>query len=141
MLTIEFEPPKESRCSCCNGVTVTLTRFVHDEEGPVAVYKARFGRGHPDRVVEILVSIGDWEEGAQPWDRVAFPLRMWLAQDQFAVGLTEAEESPWRKSTLFGRILNREEALAHERVKEVFHVTDHIAREDAAIRQYLEGSV
>jgi hypothetical protein len=131
MLTFEYNPPKEVRCDCCDGVTVSLTRFVLDEDGPFAVYYARFGRNHPDRVVSTLISVGDWADNAGPWDRVAISVRIWVNGDQYAVAVTDASESPWQDSTIMGRILNREEALARERIGDVFHITDHIVEEAA----------
>jgi hypothetical protein len=38
-----------------------------------------------------------------------------------------------------GRILDRSEALAHDLVAEVFHITDHMVRDDQPLREYLEG--
>ena len=42
---------------------------------------------------------------------------------------------------LLGRMLDREEALAHERLADVFHVTDHMVAEDRPIRDHLNGAV
>lgn len=137
MIRIEFEPPKELLCDCCGGTTVSLTRFVFNDDGPYAVYYARFGRKHPNRTVDALVSLGEWGEESGPWDRVAFPLRIWVESDKFGVTCAPAAESPWPDAKVTGRMLDREEALAHERIKEVFHITDHIVVEDPLIREYL----
>jgi hypothetical protein len=141
MLELDFEPPSEHHCECCGGVTVTLTRFVHDDDETVGAYYARFGRNHSERVVQALVSIGPWGEGTGPWDRVAFPLRLWVANDQYQVGVTDTSESPWKDVDIFGRILDREEALRDERLKEVFHITDHMVVEDRPLHDYLNGAV
>jgi len=141
MIRLDLEPPTEHLCECCGDVTVTLTRFVQGDEETVGAYYARFGRRHPERVVEALVSIGPWGEGTGPWDRVAFPLRLWVADDQYQVGLVDACESPWQGVQIFGRLLDRAQALEDERVKEVFHITDHMVVEDPAVRDYLNGAV
>jgi hypothetical protein len=39
-----------------------------------AVYYAQFSNNHPDGVVAMLVSIGEWGEGTTPADRVAFAM-------------------------------------------------------------------
>jgi hypothetical protein len=36
-----------------------------------------------------------------------------------------------------GMTLNREEALAHPRIKDVFHISDHIVTEDFLVIEYL----
>jgi hypothetical protein len=141
MIHLDLEPPTEHRCDCCGGVTVSLTRFVQGEEETLGAYYARFGRDHPDRVVEALVSIGPWGEGTGPWDRVAFPLRVWVDGDQYQVGLVDAAESPWGDVQIFGRILDRAEALEDVRVKEVFHIADHMVVEDPPLHDYLNGAV
>jgi hypothetical protein len=139
MLTFEFEEPNRSRCDCCGGVTVSLTRFVNQDGDAYAVYYARFGEGHEPRLVDAVVSIGEWGDGAGPWDRVAFALRLWVAETQYQVTVVDAEESPWKGIELLGRMLDREEALEHERIGEVFHVTDHMVSDDQAIREHLSG--
>jgi hypothetical protein len=141
MLTFEFEEPSRSRCQCCGGVTVSLTRFVYEDGDAHAIYYARFGEQHEPRVVEAVVSIGEWGEDAGPWDRVAFPLRLRAAETEYQVTVVNASESPWQGVELLGRMLDREEALAHERLAEVFHVTDHMVADDLPIRGYLNGAV
>ena len=141
MLTIECDPPREFHCTCCGGTTVNLTRFVREDNDAYAVYYARYGTKHPERVVEVLVSIGEWGEGSEPWDRAAFPLRIWTVDDQYQVGCIEAGESPWQDAPTLGRLLGRGEALAHERIADVFHITDHIVTDDAAVMAYFAGAV
>ena len=118
-----------------------MTRFVHQDGDAHAIYYARFGEQHEPRVVEAVVSVGEWGEGAGPWDRVAFPLRLRVAETEYQVTLVDAAESPWHGVELLGRMLNREEALTHERLAEVFHVTDHMVVDDQPIRDHLDGAV
>ena len=141
MLTIKCEEPYERACACCGGVTVTLTRFVYEDGDAAGAYLARFGREHPERVVVALVSVGPWGDSTGPWDRVAFPMRLWSADDAHQVGLTDRAESPWHDVELFGRILDRAEALADERVQQAFHISDHMVADDALLRDYLNGAV
>jgi hypothetical protein len=141
MLELDFEPPHEHLCSCCGGVTVTQTAFVHDDHATIGACYARFGRSHPERIVLALVSIGPWGEGTGPWDRIAFPLRIWVAGDKYQVALTSAAESPWHDVDIFGRILDRKEALQDERLPEAFHVSDHIVADDQLVHDYLNGAV
>lgn len=140
MLTFEFAEPTATKCDCCGGVTTSLTRFVYEDGDAYAVYYARFGAGHEPRVVEAVVSLGDWGEDAGPWDRVAFPFRLRATDAEYQVTVVDAAESPWEGVELLGRMLDRAEALQHERLEEVFHISDHMVREDIPLREYLDGS-
>ena len=141
MLTFELKEPTRSRCDCCGGVTVSLTRFVYEHGDAHAIYYARFGEQHKPRIVEAVVSIGEWGEGAGPWDRVAFPLQLRAMNTEYQVTVVDAAESPWHGVALLGRMLDREEALRHDRLPEVFHVTDHMVVDDQPLRNHLNGVV
>jgi hypothetical protein len=141
MLTIEFSEPNSVKCECCGGVTKSLTRFVYEDGRAYAIYYARFGVAHELRVVDAVVSIGEWGEGSGPWDRVAFPFRVRSAASEYQVTVVDSHESPWTEVTLLGRMLDRAEALQHERLKEVFHISDHMVRDDQPLREYLNGAV
>jgi hypothetical protein len=52
--------------------------------------------------------------------------------------VTDAAASPWKNAMVIGRMLDRAEALAHPRIREVFHITDHITTEDPVLRPFLE---
>ncbi|WP_286707210.1 hypothetical protein [Flavobacterium sp. 38-13] len=47
----------------------------------------------------------------------------------------DREESPWTHQIL-GKILDRNDALKHPWIKEVFHITDHIVMEDKEVIEY-----
>jgi len=130
MIEIEFEEPSVSICECCGKNTVRLTRFVLKDGNAHAVYYLQYTPGHNPAYMSGLIGLGGWGESASPDDRLAFPFRLWTSQDSYSVGLIEAAESPWVESTFLGRLLNRNEALAHPWCKEVFHLTDHITQED-----------
>lgn len=141
MLTFEFEEPTSATCECCGGMTTALTRFVYEDGNAYAIYYARFGLRHEPRHVEAVVSIGEWGEGSGPWDRVAFPLRVRATDRGYQVTVVDAGESPWQGVELLGRMLDRAEALQHERLQEVFHISDHMVWDDVPLREYLNGAV
>jgi hypothetical protein len=137
MLRIEFEPPTTEPCSCCGGRTTRLTRFVYRDRDAYAVYYAMFSDNHPQRYVSVLVSIGEWGDDAPPSGRSAVYLRIWTTPESFQVTVRDARESPWGDVAIMGRTLDRDKALAHPRIKEVFHITDHIVSEDSPVIEYL----
>ncbi|RZL41137.1 MAG: hypothetical protein EOP00_25410 [Pedobacter sp.] len=136
MLEIEFEEPNFEMCDCCGKEIVKLTRFVYKDHDAFAIYYAQFTKAHEDKYVTGIVSIGDWGSDEEPKTRTAFPFRIWTNEDNYQVGLIDKEESPWQ-SKLLGKILNRDEALKHPWIKEVFHITDHIVAEDEPVIEYL----
>jgi len=141
MLTFEFQDPTETRCECCGGVSTTLVRYVYDEGSPYAVYYARYSRAHPNHPVYALISLGAWGDDSGPWDRVAFAVELWSDDDAYRVSLVDSTQSPWREVQVLGRILDRAEALEHDRLPEVFHITDHMTEDDRQLVAYLEGAV
>lgn len=141
MLKIEFEEPTYSECECCANTTVRLTRFVYQDGDAFAVYYAAFTKGHTDKVLSGLVGLGEWgddEVGTEM--RRAFAFRIWLEDQDFQVGLTDASESPWSEITFMGRIVDRDEALRDDWIQDVFHITDHMVAEDPVIARYFENS-
>lgn len=142
MIRIEFEPATTSApCPCCGGKTTALTRFVSKDDDAYAIYYARFSDNHPERVVAATISLGDWGEEAEPGDRVAFAVRIWVVGGSYQVGLVDAADSPWKDVEIIGRTLDRAEALAHPWVKEAFHITDHMVADDPEIHAYLDVEV
>jgi hypothetical protein len=140
MITIEFEAPSESACECCGNISVRLTRFVYRDGDAHAVYYARYTRGHDDgKRLNGLIGLGEWGEGSSPDGRVAFAFEIRTDHDNFKVGLVDAADSPWSHVTFLGRILDREEALKHQCIDEVFHLTDHMVTDDPEITRYFDA--
>ena len=136
MIEIEVEEPTESRCKCCGAIAVRLTRFVYRDGDAHAVYYAQYTPKHKEKRISGLIGLGDWGEDAPPENRVAFPFQIWTDKNNFNVGLVDASDSPWSDVTFLGRILNREEALKHEWISDVFHITDHMVTDDKEIESY-----
>jgi len=140
MIEIEFNEPNIKICDCCGQEIVSLTRYVHKDEFAFAVYYINFTRGHSPKVAHGLIGLGEWGEDAEPKGRLAFPFKIWTNEANYQVGLVDAEESPWSHVTFLGQILNRNEALKHEWIKEVFHITDHIVAEDKVVIDFFAKS-
>ena len=137
MLTIEFvEAPPPTRCECCGGTTTTLTRLVHENGDPYAIYYARFSDNHPQQTVSLAVGLGDGGVLADPNSRTAFALELRYVNGRFEVMVVDRERCPWKSTVVLGRMRDREEALEHPRIREIFHITDRIVAEDLVIRNY-----
>lgn len=136
MIEIEFGEPLTATCDCCGREILTLTRFVHLNGSAFAVYYAKFTQGHQDKIVYGLIGLGEWGEGSEPEDRIAFPFKIWTTETDYEVGLVDAKESPWKDVTYLGRIINRDDGLKHPWIKDVFHITDHMVTDDKVIVDY-----
>lgn len=133
MIEIEFEEPKEERCECCGNTTTRLTRFVYQDGDAFAVYYVLFTEGHDDKVAYSLIGLGEWGEGGEPEMRTAFAVKIWVNKDGWVVTVTDKDESPWSHVEFLGKILDREKALQHPWIKDVYHITDHIVAEDKPV--------
>ena len=141
MLRIEFEPPRKSECDCCGNTTVSLTRFVYKDNDAYAVYYAAFTAGHTEKVVSGLIGLGEWaDDEVGPEARLAFPFEIRATDEQFQVGMVDASSSPWSDVEFLGRLLDRDEALQHEWISEVFHITDHMVSDDPEVAGYFGGN-
>lgn len=140
MISIQFEPPSESEpCECCGGTTVSLTRFVYRNGDAHAIYYARFADSHADRIVQVAISIGEWGEGSDPSERVAFALDLRAGADDYEVMVRDASSSPWNGIEILGPMLDRDAALAHPWIQDAFHITDHACVEDEPLKAYLDA--
>ncbi len=138
MIEIELTEPKKLTCECCGGAMTSLTRFVYKDGNAFAIYHATFSENHFERGVLGVISLGDWDSDEVSPNRVGFPLRFWQGEENYNVGLTNRDECPWNDSKVIGRILDREEALSHPWVDDVFHITDHITKDDIEIVNFFK---
>ncbi len=140
MITIESGDPIEpTLCECCGGTTTTLTRFVYRDGTPYAIYFARFSDNHPERLVKLAVGLGEFGEGTREESRVGFALDLRSANAEYHITVTDPTASPWQKAKVLGPMLDRDSALSHPRIKEIFHITDHMVVDDPELRTYLEA--
>ncbi len=86
--------------------------------------------------MDIAIGLGEWGEGATEEKRVAFALKLRESESQYEVMVINADESSWQNAKFLGRMLNRETALAHPWIEDIFHITDHICQHDLVIKAY-----
>lgn len=134
---IERSEPSLSRCDCCGGLSVRLTRFVHRDGDAFAIYYAAYANGHGDEL-SVLVSLGDWGEDGDPSRRAAFSCRVRPTDDAYEVMLADAAESPWGHADVVGEKLSRGEARAHPWKTTAFEVLDQAFAQDPSLRGFLQ---
>ena len=135
MFEIETTEPRLTVCACCNKPLTNITGFVAREGEPWAIYKGCFGESHPEKGVHLGIGVDD-VGGAPEWKgRVAFSFWVRIESDEYRTTVIDKVESPWGNSSVLGPMLDREEALDHPLLNEVFHLIDHIVIEDKAIKE------
>ena len=120
-------------------MSTNLTRFVYRDGDAYAIYKATFTESHLDRIVMATVSFGDWDDRATPDRRVAFAFRLRPAPDRYELQILSADQSPWVDSKVLGATLDREDALTHPLLPEVYAIADQMVAEDQPLHDYLGG--
>ena len=139
MIEIEFEDPQAMKCDCCGEETTKVVRYVSQDKEAFAVYLASFTPAHEEKLVHVIIGLGTWGEDASPSERTAFVLKLWQNEEQWNVTILDKDESPWGGVEFLGKVLNRDEALAHPWVKDIYHITDHIVDEDKPIIEYFNA--
>lgn len=134
---IEMSEPSASRCDCCGGLTVRLTRFVHRNGDAFAIYYAAYSNNHPDDELAMLVSLGEWGEDSDPSQRTAFYCRVRPTTDSYEVMLGDAARSAWADASIIGKKLSREEALRHPLKATAFGVLDEGFVQDRSLQGFL----
>ena len=135
MIEIEFEKPEIEICECCGKETFKLTRFVYKDEDAFAIYYIKFTKDHDEKIATGIISIGDWDTDEVPRNRFSFPFKIGMKENNFQIGLIDRDECPWNNE-LLDKILDRNEALKHPWINEVFYITDHILADDKVVIDY-----
>ena len=140
VITIEIRDIKGPHpCDCCGANTYNVRGFVYEDGDAHAVYFAGWSEGHEDRGVSLAIGLGDWGEGSGVADRysVGLEARVTDAEIQFAV--IDPARSPWGETKFLGRMMERQQALAHPAIKHIFHLAEHIVRDDPRVNAVLEA--
>lgn len=111
--------------------------LVYHDGDAHAVYLAGWSAGHRPEGVRMVVSIGDWSDGAGPGDRVAVALSCRLEGSQVRFYVVSRERSPYRDFAYLGELLSQSDAQAHPHFEAFLEVARQVVRDDGRIRDYL----
>ncbi len=140
MLKLELgESGEAAPCECCDARSRTAHGFVYRDDDAYAVYYAGWSDGHPGRGVTLAIAVGEWTEGSSPSDRVSIGILAMPTPSSVDFKVMSPADSPWGDTPLLGKMLGREHALAHPALKEAMHVAEHIVRDDARVRRFLDS--
>jgi hypothetical protein len=127
-------------CEHCGAKSRTAHGFVYRNNDAYGIYYAGWSEGHPEQGVSLAIAVGEWSEGSSPADRVSIGVRAVPAASSVDFTVLNPNESPWSDTPLLGRMLERDQALAHPVLNEVMHIAEHIVCDDTRVSRFL-GSI
>ncbi len=135
------EARKPCVCECCGIPIETTHGFIYRNDDAFAVYQAAWCEGHPENQVNSRIEVGgDWGNAADRPKHAFFGVLIFQKLEETAFSFLEPEESQWFSPETANAFLSRAAALAHPLKDEIFHIAEHMARDDARIRAFLDGN-
>lgn len=126
-------------CDHCGHQFEMVHGFVYADEDAHALYHAILFDQHPNDVLAVALSLGDWAEEASAAERYRVAIEVWSDNDQLNLSIRDGQESPWQDSDTFGRFLTRDEALQAAEKARWFHVLEHVLRDDSRIARFCDS--
>ena len=138
MLTIELGQEKEpTYCPCCGGVCRSAYGFVYRDGDAYAIYHATWSESHPEAGVDIAIDFDEWGESSRSETKYSIGLLARSTESRYQFQFLAPQDSAWSSSENRGRILTREEALAHPQKDEFLLVAEHIVLDDPRVKNAL----
>jgi hypothetical protein len=125
------------RCSHCGREFSVIRGSAYEDNGGIALYLAGLHSCDGPPIAHLAVAIRPgYRDNAGP---EAILLQVWTTDDSIDMRVTDAVESPWRGEAYLGRLLNRDEALASPLLETVYRIAGRVARDNAAVSEYLNA--
>jgi hypothetical protein len=126
-------------CDDCGGTRDVITGFVYQGEQPHAVYYAACYPQHGEVYLDVI--LGTWtDEVEDDNDHVTFGCRYGKVEDRAEPACTlvsAAAMAPQPVSPLFGKRLDREQALKHPWLGDFWAVVDFLVYADPTVHTYM----
>jgi hypothetical protein len=136
-LSIELGETATYLCPCCARESETVHGFLSDDGGATSIYFAGYTHGHPERRVNMMVSIGGWGEGTTPDDRQAIALEVRAGPEGSTIHFRAPETSPWYEENFLGR-MTRPDELSDTEAGCVQALATFALEHDPRVASYLE---
>lgn len=127
---------RSHRCDQCGRSYEQVVAFVFRDEDAHAVFHAQC-HSHDDGSAPTAwldIALGSWEGPDFP-DHVTFSVRV----DANGAGIVDAPVGIEAKAALYGRKLQRDEALRDPRLDDVWDLVDFIVTTDPTVRLFVYG--
>ncbi len=111
--------------------------FVHRGRSTIAFYYAWLEPEHGGSKVSVAISVGDWDPGHDPDQRVAASLQFEARNGEISATFTEPEASPYADRSVLGTFLSAAEANDSVLRNEFLQVAEAIVLEDPSVNSHL----
>lgn len=128
-----------STCPDCGADYLLVKSFVLDNAGPYAIaFSALHWHGEAEAWIDVI--FGAFEGDAADDDRTTFGCRVGPVEGSDEPAATAVEAAvPYSDGPVFGRKLNRHEALTHSRVTDFWRVVDFLLEHEPAVAHHIYG--
>ena len=125
-------------CDHCAKEWLDVIGFIYRNDHPYAAFKAACSPHEPEVFVEVALGSEIGEEDADRADHVVFACRIGpvAGQDEPACTAIEAGYL-FAESPIWGRMLDRESALAHPWIDAFWEVVDFILEYEGTVRHHV----
>ena len=96
-----------------------------------------FVEKHPEGPARAIIGIGEFGEGTEPHQRIAFGISL----KPEGIMIIDATVPEWAELHILGPHLTREQALRHSRKPELFQLVDQLYLEDKALGEFFKLAV
>ena len=135
----EWERSISKKCPCCGYENVTVHGFVYKDKQPYAVYFSSWIDWKKHKQIEMAIGVWDWSEGSSYEWRKSFWLECSVKDNDYVFSIVDPEVSPGWDNKFLGKMLSRREALKNKNIKEIFHIAEHIVKEDSRVKSRLDS--
>jgi hypothetical protein len=129
-LSVEAGEQRTATCDHCGQPHTVIHGFVYAAGEPFAVYQAGLYSRHPDDRASLAISLGDWSESATGAERQRMAIQARPTPNRVEMHIDNRSETPWDDSEVLGRLLDRDEALAHPLREDYLEVAEFVILQD-----------
>lgn len=128
-----------STCPDCGADYLLVKSFLLDDSDPYAIaFSALHWHGDAEALIDVI--FGAFEGDAADDDRTTFGCRVGPVEGSDEPAATAVEAAvPYSDGPVFGRKLNRYEALTHPRVTDFWRVVDFLLEHEHAVAHHIYG--
>lgn len=130
---IELGSDPSGGCPCCDPAACFPQGYVTRAGVPYAIYFADWDYG-ASGFVELMIAIGNWQEGSTPAERRAAAFRGRQSNGSLIWSALDANMSLWRDVSMVGQLLSAEDAAP---AAEYRTLAEAIAKQDLRIQRAL----
>lgn len=142
MAPVTVEPTKQKihgPCQHCGGSQQTVWGWIHLGGATRAAYYVRWTAGHREQGMVLFVCVGRWEDQRYESERESVGVACRFEEGRPRFMIVDAATTPWgvQRQAVFGRLLERAEAVGGDVAREVFGYIDLLLIKDPRVARFV----